>query len=146
MAVAAALSTRARNSRRRLNIAPVYEGWERNPDGSFEIDVRIHQSGLERVDDLPVGPDNTIDPGGPDRGQPTNFFPRRNRFVFRVRVPKDFGNKELVWTLTSKGRTEKAYGTLRPDYMRQRDSDGRQHRCRRPTGTVPDIVGNTAPS
>ena len=46
-----------------------------------------------------------MSPEGPDRGQPTNFFPRRNRFVFQVHVPKDFGTKELVWTLTSTGRT-----------------------------------------
>ena len=54
--------------------------------------------------------------GGPDRGQPTRFLPRRNRHVFRVEVPKDFGTKELVWTLTSRGRTEQAYTTLKPDY------------------------------
>ena len=44
--------------------------------------------------DVPVGPDNNIQPGGPDQGQPTHFQPRRNRFMFRVRVPKDFSEKE----------------------------------------------------
>ena len=43
--------------------------------------------------DVPVGPDNTFNPGGPDLGQPTRFYPRRNRFVFRVPVPKDFGDR-----------------------------------------------------
>src|SRR5262249_26195980 len=39
-------------------------------------------------------------------------------FIFRVRVPATFGEKdELVWTLTSHGKTEKAYATLRPDYI-----------------------------
>ena len=65
---------------------------------------------------IPIGPNNSIEPGGPDQGQPTLFFPRRNKFVFRVRVPKDFGNKEVVWTLTVHGKTERAYGTLKPDY------------------------------
>jgi hypothetical protein len=38
--------------------------------------------------------------------------------VFRVRVPKDFGeDKELVWTLATHGKTIKAYGTLRQDYF-----------------------------
>ena len=32
-----------------------------------------------------------------------------------MKVPKDWGNKELVWTLTANGRTEKAFATLRPD-------------------------------
>src|SRR6185295_5683861 len=41
-----------------------------------------------------------------------------NRFVFRVRVPNGFTEKdELVWTLTTHGKTEKAYATLRPDYV-----------------------------
>lgn len=52
-----------------------------------------------------------------DQGQPTHFQPRRNRFVFKVRVPGDFGTKELVWTLTSQGKTVRAYGSLRPDYF-----------------------------
>ena len=65
--------------------------------------------------DIPVGANNSFSPGTPDQGQPTHFYPRRNRFVFKVRVPRDFGNKELVWTLVANGKTERAYGTLRPD-------------------------------
>ena len=34
-----------------------------------------------------------------------------------MKVPKDFGNKELVWTLTSRGKTQKAYGSLRLDLV-----------------------------
>jgi hypothetical protein len=64
---------------------------------------------------VPIGPDNSIQPGGPDQGQPTHFQPRRNRFIFRVKVPKDFGDKELIWTLATQGKAQKAYGTLRPD-------------------------------
>jgi hypothetical protein len=74
-------------------------------------------SNWEEEFDVPVGPENNIEPGGPDRGQPTHFFPRRNRFVFWVNVPKDFGDKELVWTLTTHGKTSKAYATLRQDYF-----------------------------
>jgi hypothetical protein len=45
-------------------------------------------------------------------------MPRRNRFVFRVKVPANFTEKdELIWTLTTHGKTEKAYATLRPDYI-----------------------------
>ena len=51
--------------------------------------------------DIPIGPDNNIEPGGPDQGQPTHFYPRRNPFLFTIRVPKDFGDKELIWTLTT---------------------------------------------
>lgn len=98
------------------NIAPVYEGWYQNPDGSFDLVFGYYNRNWEEID-VPLGPSNTIEPGGPDRGQPTHFYPRRMRFLFRVRVPKDFGNQELVWTLTVSGKTERAYGTLKPDYL-----------------------------
>jgi hypothetical protein len=66
---------------------------------------------------VPVGPDNGFNLLGADLGQPTRFLPRRNRFVFKVKVPKDWGNKELVWTLKTNGVTERAYATLRQDYF-----------------------------
>ncbi len=97
-------------------VSPAYEGWDQNPDGSFNIIFGYMNSNWEQEFDIPVGPKNNIMPGGPDMGQPTHFTPRRNRFVFKVRVPKDFGEKELVWTLTANGQTVKAYGTLKQDF------------------------------
>src|SRR5262249_25557736 len=68
--------------------------------------------------DVPIGADNGFNVGAADQGQPTHFLPRRNRFIFRVKVPANFGEKdELIWTLTTHGKTEKAYATLRPDYI-----------------------------
>jgi len=99
------------------NVSPAYEGWEQNADGSFNFLFGYMNRNWEEEIDVPVGPDNGIEPGGLDQGQPTRFLPRRNRFVFRVQVPPDFGNKEMVWTLTTRGRTEKAFATLRPDYF-----------------------------
>ncbi|WP_420448421.1 hypothetical protein [Candidatus Palauibacter sp.] len=99
------------------NVAPAFEGWEQNEDGSFNfLFGYMNRNWLEEID-VPVGEDNTFSPGLADRGQPTHFLPRRNRFVFKVRVPADWGDKELVWTLTSHGVTEKAYASLRPDYI-----------------------------
>ena len=103
-------------SPRGQNMAPVYEGWEQNPDGSFNLVFGYFNRNRDERIDLPIGPDNKIEPGGPDQGQPTHFYPRRNRFVFRIRVPAEFGDKELVWTLTSHGKTERAYATLLVDY------------------------------
>ena len=99
------------------NIAPVYEGWEKNADGSFSLLFGYYNRNWAERITLPIGPDNSIEPGGPDYGQPTHFYPRRNRFLFKVRVPADFGDKELVWTLTSNGQTERAYGSLLVDYF-----------------------------
>ena len=98
------------------NIAPVYEGWEQNPDGSFSLVFGYFSRNWDAVD-VPIGPHNAIEPGGPDQGQPTHFYPQRTRFLFRIRVPHDFGNRELVWTLVVRGKAERAYGTLHPDYF-----------------------------
>ena len=99
------------------NIAPVFEGWEQNPDGSFDMVFGFFNRNCEEVLHIPVGPNNNVEPGGPDHGQPTRFFPRRGMFIFRVPVPKDFGDNEVVWTLTAHGKTEQAYATLRPEYI-----------------------------
>ena len=100
------------------NVAVAYEGWEQNPDGSYNLVFGYMNRNWEEQIDVPVGPDNTIEPGGPDLGQPTHFLPRRNRFVFRVHVPAEFGeNDEVVWTLKTKGTTERAYATLKVDYF-----------------------------
>ena len=98
------------------NVSPGYEGWEQNEDGSFNfLFGYMNRNWLEEID-VPVGPENTISPGPADQGQPTHFLPRRNRFIFKVRVPADFGDQEMVWTLTTKGVTERAYASLRTDY------------------------------
>lgn len=99
-------------------VVPAYEGWEPNPDGSFNLVFGYFNRNWEEAIDIPPGPNNRLDPGGPDLGQPTRFLPRRNRFLFKVHVPADFGDDEVVWTLTSpNGETKRAYATLHPDYF-----------------------------
>lgn len=98
-------------------VVPVYEGWYQNPDGSFDLVFGYFNRNWDEELDVPVGPQNHIEPGGPDRGQPTHFYPRRSRFMFRVRVPGDFGQGEVIWTLVTQGTAERAYGTLRPEYI-----------------------------
>ena len=113
----AAQSLAAQTYQRGRNVAPAFEGWERNEDGSFSfLFGYMNRNWLEEVD-VPVGELNGFSPGPADRGQPTHFLPRRNRFVFKVRVPADWGDRELVWTLTANGVTERAYASLRPDYI-----------------------------
>ena len=99
------------------DISPAYEGWMPNEDGSFTLYFGYMNTNWLQEFDIPPGPQNDIEPGGPDQGQPTHFYPRRNPFLFTIRVPKDFGNKELVWTLTANGKTEKAWASLKTDYQ-----------------------------
>jgi len=100
------------------NVSPAYEGWEEAADGTrYFVFGYMNRNWQEEID-VPVGPDNSFNIGDADQGQPTHFLPRRNRFIFRVPVPKNFGDKdELVWTLTTQGKTEKAYASLRLDYQ-----------------------------
>ena len=96
------------------NVAPIFEGWEHNPDGTYNMVFGYLNRNYQEELAIPAGPDNKMEPGAPDRGQPTYFLPRRHAFLFRVQVPGDWGQKELVWTITAHGRAEKAYGSLLP--------------------------------
>ncbi len=114
------------------SVHPAFEGWWPNDDGSFTLWFGYMNSNWEEEFDVPIGPDNyfaitepqalndleldAIVPAVIDRGQPTHLYPRRNPFLFTVRVPADFGEQELVWTLTTHGRKDRAYASLRPDY------------------------------
>src|SRR4029450_4198653 len=69
-------------------VAPVYEGFDINADGSFNMWFGYMNRNYEESIDLPVGADNTFEPGG-DRGQPTHFTPRRHNDVVSVRLRSD---------------------------------------------------------
>ena len=86
-------------------VTPAFEGWYQNPDGSYTLLVGYFNRNLKETLDIPVGPNNRIEPGGPDQGQPTHFLPRRGWGVFTIKVPKDFGDKRLTWTITANGQT-----------------------------------------
>ena len=98
------------------DIQPVFEGWARNSDGSFDLYFGYLNRNWVQQMQVPVGPNNNIQPGGPDRGQPTYFYKRTNRKVFTVKVPKDFGPNELLWTLNVNGRIRTVYGHLKSDW------------------------------
>ena len=96
------------------NIQPVYEGWEPRKDGSYDLWFSYLNRNLGEDLIVPVGRENSMDPGGPDRGQPTYFYAGRREFVFKVNVPKDFGKSELIWALNVRGDALKAVGSLIP--------------------------------
>lgn len=95
------------------DVVPVYEGWIRNPDGTFDFVFGYFNRNYKQELAIPSGPNNDVEPGGPDRGQPTYFLPRHEPRLFRTRIPKDWGQKVLTWSITANGRTEKAYADLR---------------------------------
>ena len=99
------------------HVEPAFEGWRPNADGTFNMMFGYMNENWEEEPDMSVGENNFFAPGDQDRGQPTHFLPRRNRFTFEVTVPADWGDKELVWTLNVNGQERKAYATLRQDYL-----------------------------
>lgn len=99
------------------HVEPAFEGWRENSDGTFTFMFGYMNENWQEEPNVPIGDNNFFSPGELDRGQPTHFLPRRNRFTFEVVVPADWGDRELVWTLTSNGKTKKAYAKLLPDYV-----------------------------
>ncbi len=96
------------------SVIPYYEGWMKNKDGTFDLVFGYFNRNYKEEFAIPAGPDNKVEPGEADRGQPTFFLARRQRFLFRVRVPANFAKGVVTWTITTHGRTEKAYGDLLP--------------------------------
>jgi hypothetical protein len=97
------------------NIAPVFEGWEPNPDGTISMYFGYMNRNWKEELDIPIGPNNFFEPAPQDRGQPAHFLPRRHKQIFSIVVPKDFPvGQTLVWTLSIRGKTERVPGSLKP--------------------------------
>ncbi|MGE3958829.1 MAG: hypothetical protein AB7H96_19110 [Vicinamibacterales bacterium] len=97
-------------------VFPAIEAWGPHKDGSTTIEVGYYNRNRNQTLDIPVGPNNRIEPGGPDLGQPTHFEPGRHYGVFAITVPKDFGNKKLTWTIVANGHTSSVQLGLNPPY------------------------------
>ena len=88
------------------SITPAFEGWYENADGSFSLLVGYFNRNRNEALDIPVGPNNRVEPGDVDQGQPTYFATGRNWGMFAIKVPKDFGTKTLTWTIVSNGESQ----------------------------------------
>lgn len=99
------------------SVSPSFEGWYANADGTFSLVFGYFNRNYDEHLDIPIGPDNKLEPGPADRGQPTYFLPRRQTGVFAVVVPPDFGERELTWSLTAHGETIAIPGHLRQDFQ-----------------------------
>jgi hypothetical protein len=98
------------------SITGAFEGWFKNPDGTFSLLFGYFNRNSTQEVDVPIGPENNIEPGGPDRGQPTHFLTGRGWGMFTVKVPADFKDNKLRWTIVANGQNTVIPGTLHPDY------------------------------
>ena len=97
-------------------VTGAFEGWFKNADGTFSLLLGYYNRNQKQELDVPVGPNNRIEPGGPDRGQPTHFMPGRGWGLFAVRVPADFGANKITWSLTANAKSTVIPASLKPDY------------------------------
>ena len=117
-------------------VTPAFEGWFPNPDGTFSILFGYYNRNQRQELDIPVGPDNRVEPGGPDRGQPTHFLPKRRWGIFTITVPKDFGSGKITWTLVTNGKPISIPASLDPLWEIAPFKDA--------TGNTPPFVGFSA--
>ena len=99
------------------SVTPAFEGWYYDKDGSQRLLVGYFNRNMKQEFDIPVGPNNHIDPGGPDMGQPTHFQAGRQWGILSIKVPKDFGDKKLTWTIVSNGYTNSITLHTKADYV-----------------------------
>lgn len=104
-------------------VVPIFEGWYRNPDGTYQLCFGYLNTNTTEVLEIPIGRDNTVEPEEFNGFQPTHFLPvppggRRHYCVFSTTVPEDWGDRDLVWTLRDpsdhgEGQTYSSPGRLR---------------------------------
>jgi hypothetical protein len=99
------------------SVTPAFEGWYYGKDGSQNFLVGYFNRNTKQELDIPVGPNNRIEPGGPDMGQPTHFATGRQWGVFSIKLPKDFGTKKLTWTIVANGLTNAITLHTQADYV-----------------------------
>jgi hypothetical protein len=104
-------------------VAPFFDGWYENADGSVTLSFGYSNLNRDEVVEIPLGPDNLIEPKEFHGRQPTSFPPARvegppanrrdrERGVFTVRIPPGFKG-DVVWTLRAHGQTHKVPGRAR---------------------------------
>jgi hypothetical protein len=97
-------------------IYAAFEGWGPLQDGTNALLLGYFNRNRSQIIDIPIGPENAIEPGGPDYGQPTHFLTGRQHGMFAITVPKDFGTRKLTWTIVANGHKTSVSFWLNPPY------------------------------
>ena len=100
------------------SVTGAFEGWFANKDGSRSFLVGYFNRNTQQELDVPNGPNNRIEPGGPDLGQPTHFLPGRQYGMFVVPVPKEFTPQDkYTWTIVANGQSTSIPLRVNNDYV-----------------------------
>jgi hypothetical protein len=100
------------------SVTPAYEGWFYNADGTRSFLIGYYNRNARQELDIPIGPNNHIEPGGPDMGQPTHFLTGRQWGIFVIPAPRDFKPTDsYTWTIVANGQSVSIPFRLHPDYV-----------------------------
>lgn len=100
------------------SVTAAFEGWFANKDGTRSFLVGYFNRNTQQELDVPIGPNNRIEPGGPDLGQPTHFLTGRQYGMFVVPVPKEFTPQDkYTWTIVANGQSTSIPLRLNNDYV-----------------------------
>jgi hypothetical protein len=108
------------------SVTPAYEGWYHDKDGTVRFLVGYLNRNTKQEFDIPAGPNNRVEPGDPDQGQPTHFNAGRQWGVFTIKVPKDLGTKKMSWTIVANGFTNTITLHTRPEWIVEPYEDAAQ--------------------
>jgi hypothetical protein len=136
-------------------VIPLFDGWFRRPDGTVDLCFGYHNLNLDQKLDIPLGPDNFIEPSRFDGVQPTHFDEvpevyRRRFCVFTVNLTDVAAAPTVVWTLRIADRSYSVPGSsselYRMDEIRQssRGNSAPLVRFEEPGGQHPERRGRTS--
>lgn len=121
-------------------VVPIFEGWYPKDDGTKRICFGYFNLNTQESLDVPLGPDNHIEPSRYDGMQPTHFDPvpegnyRRALCVFTVAVPEDFDvDDRVTWTLRTNGEELSTPGKVIPPYILDEPESGGR-------GVIPPVL------
>jgi hypothetical protein len=97
-------------------IYAAFEGYGPLKNGENVLLIGYYNRNKDMPIEIPVGPNNRIEPGGPDQGQPTMFEPGRHYGHFTIAVPKGQESRKVTWTLTAYGQTTAVTMWANPPY------------------------------
>ena len=127
------------------SLQPIYEGWQRNSDGTISMYFGYINRNYAQDLSIPVGPANGFTPGAADRGQPTFFYSRIRRQAFSVTLPADWGKtQELTWTVVANGTPLKAVGWMQPEWEIDPVFGGQTQNEERRANKAPTLTVETA--
>ena len=110
-------------------VTPFLEGWYANPDGTYTFSFGYFNINTAETIEIPLGPNNIIEPAEFDGMQPTYFpapseggkrgspgYKRHEAGVFTVTVPAEYGDgrESVVWTLRVHGETHTLKASIGP--------------------------------